>query len=103
MQFHEKTKNSKQLVNSYLSVSLLPKCSKNFEKLIFDSIFNFIIQNNLLNSCLIGFRPNDSCVNLLISITDNIYRVFHANFSLEVCGVYKETGAYKNCQIRTLA
>ena len=65
--------------------------------------FSFIIQNNLLNSCLLGFRPNDSCVNLLISITDNIYRVFYANFSLEVCGVYKETGAYKNCQIRTLA
>ena len=52
-------KNSKQLVNNYRLVSLLPICSKIFEKVIFDSIFNFMIQNNLLNSCQSGFRSND--------------------------------------------
>ena len=81
-------KNSKQLVNNYRPVSLLPICSKIFEKFIFDSIFNFMIQNNLLNSCQSGFRPNDSCINQLISITHNIYRAFDANPSLEVRGVF---------------
>ena len=69
-------------------MSLLPVCSKLFEKVIFDSIFNFMIQNNLMNSCQSGFRPNDSCINQLISITHNIYRAFDVNLSLEVRGVF---------------
>ena len=81
-------KNSKQLVNNYRPVSLLPICSKFFEKFIFDSIFNFVIQNNLLNSYQSGFRPNDSCFNQLISITHNNYRAFDANPSLEVRDVF---------------
>ena len=76
--------NSKQLINNYRPVSLLLICSKNFEKLIFDSIFNFMKQNNLLNSCQSDFRPNFSCINQLISITHNIYHAFGANPSLEV-------------------
>ena len=47
-----------------------------------------MIQNNLLNSCKSGFRPNDSCINQLISITHNIYRAFDANPSLKVGGVF---------------
>ena len=81
-------KNSNQLVNNYRPVSLLPICSKIFGKVIFDGIFNFRIQSNLLNSCQSNFRPNDSCINQLISITHNIYRAFDANPSLEVRGVF---------------
>ena len=47
-----------------------------------------MIQSNLLNSCQSGFRPNNSCINQLISITHNIYRAFDANPSLEVRGVF---------------
>ena len=47
-----------------------------------------MIQNNLLNSCQSGFRPNDSCINQLISITHNIYRAFYASSSLEAQGVF---------------
>ena len=67
---------------------LLPICSKIFEKLIFDSIFSFLTHNKLLNNCQSGFRPNDSCINQLISITHNIYRAFDANPSLEVRSVF---------------
>ena len=81
-------KNSKQLVNNYRPVSLLPIYSKIFEKLICDSIFNFMIQKNLLNSCQSSFRPNDSCVNQLIPITQNIYCAFDVNPSLEARGVF---------------
>ena len=45
-------------------------------------------QNNLLNSCQSGFRPNDSCINQLISITHNICRAFDTNPSLEVRGAF---------------
>ena len=55
---------------------------------MFDSIFNFVIQNNLLNNCQSDFRSNDSCINQLISITHNIYSTFDANPSLEVRGVF---------------
>ena len=47
-----------------------------------------MIQNNLLNSCQSGFRPNDSCINQLISITHNICRAFDAKPSLEVRDVF---------------
>ena len=47
-----------------------------------------MIHNKLLNNCQSGFRPNDSCINQIISITHNIYRALDANPSLEVRGVF---------------
>ena len=47
-----------------------------------------MVQKNVWNSCQSGFRPNDSCINQLISITRNIYRAFDANPSLEVQAVF---------------
>ena len=42
-----------------------------------------------MKSCQSGFRPNDSCINQLISITLNIYCAFDDNNpSLEVRGVF---------------
>ena len=43
-------KDNKQIVNNYWSVSLLSICFKVFEKLIFDAIFEFMIESNLLSS-----------------------------------------------------
>ena len=83
-----KKNKSKHLVNNYRPMSPLSLCSKISEKLIFDSIFSFMTHNKLLNNCQSGFRPNDSCINQLISITHNIYRAFDANPSLEVRGVF---------------
>ena len=61
-------------------------CLKKFEKLILDSISNFTVQNNLLNSCQSGLRSTDSCVNQLIFIPRNIYRASGPNTSLEIRG-----------------
>ena len=47
-----------------------------------------MIQINLLNSCQSGLKPNDSCVNQLISITHNVYCAFDANPSLELWGIF---------------
>ena len=81
-------KGDKQLITNYRPVSLLPICGKVFEKIIFNSLFVYLNNNNLLNSNQSGFRPGDSCVNQLISITHDIYKAFDANPSLEVRGVF---------------
>ena len=48
-------KNDKQLINNYRPVSLLPICSKIFERIIFNSIFQFIDKNKLLSVNQSGF------------------------------------------------
>ena len=81
-------KGNKQLVSNYRPVSLLPICSKVFEKLIFDCIYDFLDQNCLLKANQSGFRPGDSCIHQFIAITHNIFTVFNANPSLEVRSIF---------------
>ena len=69
-------------------MSLLPICSKIFEKLIFDIFYEFLNKNNLFNHIQSGFRHYDSCIHQLIVITHNIFSAFDANPSLEVRGVF---------------
>ena len=80
--------NSKQIINNYRPVSLLPICSKISEKLAFGSIYEFIDKNNFFNSNQSRFRPNNSCIYQLIATTRNIFSAFDANFSLEVRGIF---------------
>ena len=56
-------KDNKQIVSNYPPVLFVPQSSKTFEELVFDIIFEFMIENNLLNSNQSGFKPNNSCVN----------------------------------------
>ena len=81
-------KGGKQLIKNYRSVSLLPICGKLMEKLMFNSIFNFIDTRNMLSVHQSGLRPDDSCVHQLISIVHDIYNAFDANPSLEVRGIF---------------
>ena len=81
-------KNDKQLVENYLPISLLPIFGKIFEKIIFDRLYNFLLQKELLNPNQSGFRPSDSCVNQLIAITHEIFKAFDCNPSLEVRSVF---------------
>ena len=81
-------KGDNQLIQNYRPTSLLPICGKIFEKLIFSSLFKYLENNNLLNPHQSGFRPGNSCVHQLLSITYDIYKSFHANPSLEVKGIF---------------
>ena len=81
-------KGNKQLVSNYRPVSLLPICSKIFEKLIFNCIYDFLDQNCRLIANQSGFRPGDSCIHQLIAITHNIFTAFDGNPSLEVRGIF---------------
>ena len=81
-------KNDKQLVNNYRPISLLPIFGKIFEKIIFNKIYNFLLEENLLNPSQSGFRPADSCINQLLAITHEIFEAFDCNPTLEVRSVF---------------
>ena len=68
------------------NVSLLPICGKIFEKLIFNEMFEFFIENEHISSNQSGFKPGDSCINQPLAITHEIYRSFNDGF--EVRGVF---------------
>ena len=69
-------KGDKQTLENYSPVSLLPICGKILERLIFNVMFNFFIENKLISSDQSGFKPGDSCINQLLSITHEIYESF---------------------------
>ena len=69
-------KSSRQLKENYRPISLLPICGKIFEKIIFDSFYRFLIGNNLISRNQSGFRPGDSTINQLLSITAEIFEAF---------------------------
>ena len=65
-------KESKNLIKNYQPISLLPIFGKVFERLVFNMLFNFFLQNKLFTPCQSGFIPGDSCVSQLFSITHEI-------------------------------
>ena len=81
-------KNDKQLVNNYRPISLSPIFGNIFEEIVFNRIYNFLADENILNFDQSGFRPSDSCVNQLLSITHEIFEAFDCNLTLEVRSVF---------------
>ena len=79
-------KGNKQSLENYRPISLLPICSKTFERLIYNEMFTFFAENNLISPNQSGFRPEDSCVNQLLAITHEIYKSF--NEGSEVRGIF---------------
>ena len=67
-------KNNKQELKNYRPISSLPVSRKIFERLLYDSVFKFFTENNLISLNQSGFKPGDSCVNQLLSITHPILK-----------------------------
>ena len=59
----------------YRPISLLPICGKILEKIVFDQVYAFL-NKNLLSKNQCGFRPGDSTIYQLLSITSTIYDAF---------------------------
>ena len=57
-------------------------CSKIFERLIFNEMFEFFIENNLTFQHQSGFKPSDSCINQLLSVTNEIHQSFDDGFDV---------------------
>ena len=79
-------KNDKQLVKNYRPISLLPICGKIFERILYNSLFDFLNQNDLISPAQSGFKPGDSCINQLLSITHEIYHSIDEDY--EIRGVF---------------
>ena len=79
-------KGGKQALENYLPVSSLPVCGKILVRLMFNEMFNFFIENKLISSNQSGFKPGDSRINQLLSITHEIYESFDVR--LEVRSVF---------------
>ena len=79
---HLLQKRRQKNIKNYRPVSLLPICGKFFERLIFNEMFSFFLANNLLAPNQSGFKPGDSCINQLLSITHEIYSSFDDGFEV---------------------
>ena len=83
---HKKNKNNclKTTDHSLFYLSLV-KYSK---KIIFNRIYNFLLEEDLLNPNQSGFCLSDSCINQLLAITHEIFEAFDCNPPLEVRSVF---------------
>ena len=74
--------------NSRSCISLLPVLGKLFEKLLFDSMYKHLCTNGLLTGHQSGFRPCDSTINQLLSISHKIYTGFEERPRRETRAVF---------------
>ena len=78
-------KRNKQSLKNYRPISLLPICSKIFERPLFSEMFTFSTENNLISPNQSGFRPGDSLTDYLdqlLAITHKIYKSFDEGFQV---------------------
>ena len=62
----------KQALKNYRPSSLVSISGKILERLMFNEMFEFLIENKLISSSQSGIKPGDSCINQLLSITHGI-------------------------------
>ena len=68
---------------------MLPIFGKIFERHIYNKMLRFFLENKLITCYQSGFKPCDSCLNQLLSITYEIYKSF--DDGLEVRVVFFDT------------
>ena len=67
---------------------MLPIFGKIFERVIYNFIFNYFINNKLFTPSQSGFLPGDSCIAQLLSIIHEIQTAFDENPSVDVRGIF---------------
>ena len=64
--------------------SLLLMCGKIFERLLYNRLYEYFIENELISSSQSGFKPGDSCINQLLFITHDKYQSFDNGLVLKL-------------------
>ena len=59
-----------------------------FERVIYNSLFNYFQSNRLFTPSQSGFLPGDSCITQLLSIIHEIQTAFDENPTVDVRGVF---------------
>ena len=81
-------KEDKIMVKNYCPISLLPVFGKMFERVVYNSLFNYFQSNRLFTPSQSGFLPGDSCIAQLLSIIHEIQTAFDENPTVDVRGVF---------------
>ena len=81
-------KNEKNIISNYRPISLLPICSKVFEKIIYDTLYAHVIENKLISWRQSGFIKSDSTINQLLAITEMIRKSFDCEPPKEVRAIF---------------
>ena len=66
------TKKEINKTKNYRAISLLPVARKIFTRILYNNMYEFFTEDNLISPKQSGFKPGDSCVNQLLSITHEI-------------------------------
>ena len=74
----------KRIVKHYRPISLIPNFGKVFEKVIYNSLFNFFISNKLFITFQLDIIPEYSCIAQLLLIVHTIQTAFHENPTADV-------------------
>ena len=75
----------KELVSNYRPISVLPCFSKIFEKIMYNRVYKYLTENNLLFQKQFGFREGHSTSYAIVNLVSNIYNSFNENkFTLGV-------------------
>ena len=81
-------KKDKCLVKNYHLISLLPIFGKIFERVIYSSLFNYLISNKLFTPCQSGFVLWYSRIAQLLSITHKIQTEFGEKPEVNMRGIF---------------
>ena len=81
-------REDKMLVKHYRPISLLPIFGKMFERVIYNSLFNYFQSNRLFTPSQSGFLPGDSFIAQLLSKIHEIQTAFDENPTVDVRGVF---------------
>ena len=69
----------KQLLRNYRPISVLSCFSKILERIMYNRVYNYLTDNNLLFHKRFGFRKGHSFDHALIKLIDSIYDSFNQN------------------------
>ena len=81
-------KEVKALINYYRPISFLLVFGEIFERVIYNSLFNYFLSNKLFIPSQSGFLPGDSCIAQLLPIIYEIQTAFDENPTVDMRGVF---------------
>ena len=84
----EHKKEDKMMVKNYRPISLLPIFGKMFQRVIYNSLFNYFQSNRLFTPSQSGFLPGDLCIAQLLSVIHEIQTAFDENPTVDMRGVF---------------
>ena len=70
---------------NYRLISVLPRSSKTLEKIMYNRLYLYLTENNLLNNKQFGFQKRHSTDHAILQLADQIHEMFNKNiFTLGV-------------------